>query len=54
MWNIINDDKINFINTNPSDLTIGDIYIVIYENENYRAKLTSIFHSPREKYRVKY
>lgn len=52
MWNIINDNKIKYMKVKQNDLIIGEIYIVKYEDEYYRGKLTNIYN--QQKYKVKY
>jgi len=53
LWKFVN-NEISLIKTSENDLKIGDIYIVIYQDEKYRGKLMESLCGPKKEYKVMY
>lgn len=53
LWKFVN-NEISLIKTSANNLVIGDIYIVIYQEEKYRGKLLESSCGPKREYKVMY
>lgn len=53
VWDIINEME-NLTIEKPNDLKIGDVYIVMFKEEKYRATFISVLRGPQKKYKVKF
>ncbi|XP_050064006.1 probable ATP-dependent RNA helicase spindle-E [Aphis gossypii] len=50
LWELVN-NEISLIETNPDNLVIDDIYIVMYQEEKYRGKLMEFPRGPKKEYK---